>query len=59
MTVKTVTQEELKANKQYGWYVNPGGVVYQVLTISPRKVKYIGRLEAQATPAPKTTKEEQ
>lgn len=42
---QVVTQSELAANKSIGWYANPGGVVYQVMTINPRKVRYIGRLE--------------
>lgn len=43
---KTITLEELKINEPVGWYTNKGGVVYQVVTISPRKVRYIGKLEA-------------
>lgn len=45
-----VTPEEVEANKSIGWYVNPGGGVYQVITLSPRKVKYIGKLKAAHKP---------
>lgn len=43
--IRMVTAAELKANKQIGWYAH-GKAVYQVITLSPRKVKFIGHLES-------------
>jgi len=44
-----VTPEELKANESIGWRVDRRGDVYQVVNISPRKVRYIGKLSESPT----------
>jgi len=40
----TITLEELKANESIGWYED-GGLVVQVVTTKPRKLRFIGILE--------------
>lgn len=50
---RTITKKELETNKPYGWYADKHGSVYQVVTISPRKVRLVGHLISNTKPTNK------